>query len=165
MWTIKISQYSNSSIPALLSLKYQNKCMFFNKKWYIRKWYSAAQKLRKFSTRESFMGFVYFKLDSSVYKCRVCDVGYPLAVKQFKAKRTQHIFIVATCDFCFFQLPHTADFYPCLKQFLKRSSVKHCSRAAWELYFRPILCSSIGFASHVVHDFSRESPHTTDLCL
>ena len=28
-----------------------------------------------------------------------------------KAKRTQQIFIVATCDRRIFQLPHTADFY------------------------------------------------------
>ena len=30
-----------------------------------------------------------------------------------KAKSTQQILIVATGDFCFFQLPHTADFYRC----------------------------------------------------
>ena len=83
----------------------------------------------------------------------------------FEAKRTQQIFIVATCDFCFFKLPHTADFYRCQRQFLKCSSVKQSSRAALELYFRPILCSSIGLASHVVHDFCRETPHTADFCL
>ena len=97
-------------------------------------------------------------------KVRVWERTFAILLLR-KAKRTLQIFIVATGNFCFFQLPHTADFYRCQRQFLKCSSVKHSSRAAWELYFRPILCSSIGLASHVVHDFCRETPHTADFCL
>ena len=43
--------------------------------------------------------------------------------------------------------------------------MNHSSGAAWELNFRQILCSSIGLASHVVHDFCRETPHTADFSL
>ena len=58
------------------------------------------------------------------------------AIFVFSCCRTQQTFIV-------------------LETFLKRSSVKHSSRAAWELYF---------LASHVVHDFCHETTHTADFC-
>ena len=116
---------------------------------------------------------VGLKLFSVIFRVRGIHIAISICInvefwKIFRrpiAKRTQQISIVTTCDFCFFQLPHTADFYRCYKQFLKRSSVRHSSGAAWELYFRPILCSSIGVASHVVHNFCRETPHTADFCL
>ena len=43
--------------------------------------------------------------------------------------------------------------------------MKHSSGVAWELYVRPILCSSIGLASLVVNDFGRETPHTAEFSL
>ena len=42
--------------------------------------------------------------------------------------------------------------------------MKYCSSAAWESYFRPIFCSSIGIASHMLHDFCLDTPHTANFC-
>ena len=51
------------------------------------------------------------QIEQTTYKTTTIDLA--TCLEKSKAKGTQQIFIVATGDFCFFQLPHTADFYRC----------------------------------------------------
>ena len=86
------------------------------------------------------------KKQNPTRKCDTVIIGYQ------PIKPSAHSRVLSLRHAIFFSSCCKQHFYRCYKQFLKRFSVSLSPGAEWELYFRPILNSSIGLASHVVHE-------------